>query len=77
MHEHIDQGLFERLGFPSWLIANTIEEYIDGAVRLAQNHQERLLLCEQLASPNATDIIFQGRPEIFGDLLKQALAGKS
>lgn len=74
VHEHIDQGLFERLGFPDWMVAHTIDDYIKSAIRLAENHKERHLLSEQLAGSGATDIIFSGRPEIFGDLLKQTLS---
>ena len=69
VHEHIDQGLFERLGFPKWLIAQTVDQYVSAAVRLAENHDERITLREKLAGANKTDIFFKGRPEIFGDML--------
>ncbi|EFA28660.1 conserved hypothetical protein [Haemophilus influenzae HK1212] len=29
VHEHIDEGLFKRLGLPEWLIAQSVEEYIN------------------------------------------------
>ena len=76
VHEHIDQGLFERMGFPDWMIARNIEDYIEGALRLIENHQERVSLSEKFAGPDAIEVIFKGRPEIFGDLLFQKLLDK-
>lgn len=69
VHEHIDQGLFERLGLPDWLVAKNVDEYIAAAVRLAENHSERVALSDLLAGPEKVQVLFNGRPEIFGDLL--------
>ena len=30
------KGLFKRLGLPEWLIANTVDEYVERAIRLAE-----------------------------------------
>jgi hypothetical protein len=76
VHEHIDQGLFERMGLPDWMIARTIGDYIDGALRLIENHQERVTLSETLAGPSAIEVIFKGRPEIFGDMVLQKFLDK-
>jgi len=73
VHEHIDQGLFERLGLPDWLVAKNTDEYIKAAVRLVENHEERAALSQKLSGPSKVDIFFQGRPEIFGDLLLEYL----
>ncbi len=35
VHEHIDEGLFKRLGLPNWLITQTAEEYVT-AICLAE-----------------------------------------
>ena len=52
VHEHIDEGLFKRLGLPEWLIANTVDEYVERAIRLAENHQERLELRRHIIENN-------------------------
>jgi predicted O-linked N-acetylglucosamine transferase (SPINDLY family) len=75
--EHIDQGLFERLNFPSWMIAKTNEEYIKAAVRLIDNSQERIALRKKLTGEQAIQLIFNGRPEIMGGMLKDALIARS
>ena len=67
VHEHIDEGLFRRLGLPDWLIAKTEDEYVLAAVRLATNHQERLTLREQHSGEGKVDVLFQGRPNIMGE----------
>ena len=76
VHEHIDEGIFKRLLMPKWLIANTIDEYVDAAVRLAQNHDERNALREKYAGIDKIEIMFRGRPEIFGDLVLGKLKKK-
>ena len=67
--EHIDEGLFRRLGLPDWTIAATVEAYIAAAVRMADNGAERAALCRQLARPGALDALFSGRPECLGEQL--------
>ncbi|KRH78834.1 hypothetical protein FERRO_18320 [Ferrovum sp. JA12] len=34
VHEHIDEGLFTRLGYPKWTVCKTIDEYIKSAIKL-------------------------------------------
>ena len=34
VHEHIDEGLFRRIGFPDWTITNTVSEYINATLKL-------------------------------------------
>ncbi len=77
VHEHIDQGLFERMGFPEWLIAKSVDEYVNAVVRLAENHDERTTLSRTLSGLEKTDILFKGRPEIFGDLLYAKVVEKA
>ncbi|RBB33101.1 peptide transporter [Burkholderia reimsis] len=68
VHEHIDEGMFRRLNFPSWLIADDIEKYVDAALRLINEPEERRALANALSGPNAlTRVIFTGRPKILGD----------
>lgn len=73
VHEHIDQGIFERLGFPSWLIADTVDAYIAAAIRLVENHAERKYLRETLAGPEKVQTLFKGRPEVMSQRFQEAL----
>jgi hypothetical protein len=69
-HEHIDQGLFERLGMPDWLVTHATEEYINAVLRLINNHQERLAIRTSLDGRVAIQRLFEGRDEIFGLMLQ-------
>jgi hypothetical protein len=69
VHEHIDQGMFERLGLPSWLVARTVDDYVKAAVRLIGDDDTRVTLARELANPQAVQKFFVGRPEIFGEML--------
>lgn len=69
VHEHIDGGLFKRLGLPEWLIANTVDEYVERAVRLAENHQERLALRRHIIENNGLQTLFTGDPSPMGKVL--------
>jgi hypothetical protein len=68
VHEHIDQGMFERIGLPSWLIAETVDDYVKAAVRLIGDDDTRVELKRGLG-PQAVEKFFEGRPEIFGEML--------
>jgi hypothetical protein len=69
--EHIDEGLFNRLNFPDWLIAKNNEQYIEAALKLIDNAQLRKELSDQLAGPSAIEkLIFQGRPQILGEMMQ-------
>jgi hypothetical protein len=70
-HEHIDQGLFERLGMPDWLVTTTTEDYIQAALRLINNHEERLAIRNSLDGRAAVNRLFEGREEIFGQILQE------
>ncbi|NML34652.1 peptide transporter [Paraburkholderia antibiotica] len=68
VHEHIDEGMFRRLGFPEWTIASTLEDYKTAALRLIHNREERHQLAQEFAGPHAIEkLIFKGRPEILGE----------
>lgn len=69
VHEHIDEGLFKRLGLPEWLIANSVDEYIERAVRLAENHTERLALRRHIIENNGLQTLFSGDPRPMGRTL--------
>ena len=76
VHEHIDEGLFKRLTFPSWLVAKTVDEYITAALRLIQDNKERLSLRQQLTGSEAVEVLFKGRPHVFGEKLLKLLKQK-
>ncbi|MGY4674302.1 UDP-glucose:protein N-beta-glucosyltransferase [Ursidibacter arcticus] len=67
VHEHIDEGLFGRLGLPKWLVADTVEEYIERAVRLAENHTERLELRRHIIENNGLKKLFTGNADPMGE----------
>jgi len=69
VHEHIDEGLFKRLGLSEWLIANTVDEYVERAIRLAENHQERLALRRHIIENNGLKTLFTGDPSPMGKVL--------
>ncbi|WP_050463969.1 peptide transporter [Herbaspirillum autotrophicum] len=71
--EHIDEGLFRRLGLPDWCIAASVEEYVAAAVRLADDYSARAALYRELAEPERLQRLFRGRPEILGQRLLQLL----
>lgn len=73
VHEHIDEGLFKRLGLPEWLIANTVDEYVERAIRLAENHQERLELRRHIIENNGLQTLFTGDPSPMGRIFQEKL----
>lgn len=73
VHEHIDEGLFRRLGLPDWMIAETVDDYVRAAVRLATNHSERVALRQQHSGEGKVDVLFQGRAHIMGEKILQCL----
>jgi len=77
VHEHIDEGMFRRLGFPEWMIAHTREDYKAAALRMIHNGQERRELAAELAGPQAIEkLIFKGRPEILGERIQALWRGR-
>lgn len=69
--EHIDEGLFRRLGMPAWTIADSVEQYILAAVRMADDFGERAALYRELSKPDCLAVLFEGHPEHLGERLYQ------
>lgn len=67
VHEHIDEGLFARLNLPKWLVADTADEYVERAIRLAQNHKERLEIRKKIIKNNGLNKLFSGNPKPMGE----------
>ncbi|WP_250523309.1 MULTISPECIES: peptide transporter [unclassified Caballeronia] len=78
VHEHIDEGMFRRLGFPEWMITKTTEEYKAAALRLIDDSKERNQLARKFAGRKAVEkLIFKGRPEILGERIRALLKEKA
>lgn len=73
VHEHIDGGVFRRLGLPHWLIASTDDEYVSAAVRLIDNTEERLALRRALIERGCDEVLLKGRPGILTDRIVELL----
>jgi hypothetical protein len=67
VHEHIDDGMFRRLGFPDWLIAKSDDDYVAAAVRLIENHDERLELRGALIAKGGDRVFLNGQSELLGE----------
>lgn len=67
--EHIDEGLFRRVGLAPWCIAQTHEEYIAAAVRLAGDFAERSALYRHLDTSAPLEILFKGEPHALSEAL--------
>ncbi|WP_050463949.1 hypothetical protein [Herbaspirillum autotrophicum] len=76
VHEHIDQGLFQRLGLPTWLVATTVDEYVESAARLASDHSLRYHLREKHSGPSYVERFFEGRAGLMGERFLQLLTEK-
>ena len=48
---------------------NTVDEYIERAIRLAENHQERLELRRHIIENNGLKTLFTGDPSPMGKVL--------
>jgi predicted O-linked N-acetylglucosamine transferase (SPINDLY family) len=51
-------------------VTTTTEDYIHAALRLINNHKERLAIRANLDGRAAINRLFEGREEIFGQLVQ-------
>ncbi|HBI5523678.1 TPA: cobalt ABC transporter permease [Salmonella enterica subsp. enterica serovar Welikade] len=72
IHAHIDEGLFRRLGLPEALIARDREGYVRAVLRLAEDTAWREKLQKQLRENDPEQVLFQGYPEKFVDVVWRA-----
>ncbi|MCA1323960.1 peptide transporter [Herbaspirillum sp. alder98] len=75
--EHIDEGLFGRVGLPAWTVAATLNDYINAAVRMARDLEARAALYQHLADQRPLQRLFEGRPESLGQALAALVAGQT
>ncbi|WP_145594261.1 glycosyltransferase [Yersinia aleksiciae] len=73
VHEHIDEGLFRRLGLAETLITHHVAEYIAVAVRLITDSEWRHHLRRQLLQVQPDNVLFTGKPEQFGLIVRGLL----
>lgn len=73
--EHIDEGLFRRVGLPDWTVARTHEDYVQAAVRLAGDYTERADLYRHLGTDAPLQRLFGGEPHALSDALLANLPG--
>ncbi len=74
--EHIDVGMFERIGLPDWCVAWTIDDYMAATLRMAHNHHERLMLAKQLIEGKAYSRLNENQtPEVMGEMLLKLCRG--
>ncbi|AJJ18956.1 putative accessory processing protein [Yersinia intermedia] len=73
VHEHIDEGLFRRLGLSEELITHDLAEYIAVTVRLITDTEWRNSLRCQLLKIQPDNVLFSGKPEQFGLIIRALL----
>ncbi|CNB19270.1 hypothetical protein [Yersinia similis] len=73
VHEHIDEGLFRRLGLAEELITHNVEQYITATVRLITDTNWRNGLRRQLLQTQPDNVLFTGKPEQFGQIVRALL----
>ncbi|HEI6850326.1 TPA: glycosyltransferase [Yersinia enterocolitica] len=76
VHEHIDEGLFRRLGLDEELIAHDLAEYIAVTVRLISDKEWRQSLRQRLLQIQPDNVLFAGKPEQFGLIVRGLLTDK-
>ncbi len=72
--EHIDEGLFLRVGLPQWSIAQSLEQYVDAAVRMAGSYVERSGLYRHLETSDPLAVLFNGEPHALSEALLAQLS---
>lgn len=76
IHERIDGAMFRRLGLPEWLIAKTDDEYVAAALRLIENHAERLELRRGVIARGGDEVFLKGRAGALGEAFAGLIGAK-
>lgn len=69
VHEHIDEGMFGRLGLPDWMTTKSTDEYVDATVRLVDSNEERTRLRKENSGKDKVEVMFKGRPQLMADMM--------
>ena len=73
--EHIDHGLFKRLGLPDWLTATSIDAYVEAACRLINERDMCADLTQQLLRERTVERLFRGDGSALGESCAALLDG--
>ncbi len=57
VHSRVDAGMLRTIGVPAWLIADTISEYVDAAVRLIDDSSERSAICRSMLNTDLDSLL--------------------
>lgn len=74
--EHIDEGLFGRMGYPSGLVTRSVADYVQAAASLINNPQVTKNLRQKLKAEKVVDKLFTGRDHVFGELCLALLGSR-
>lgn len=75
--EHIDEGLFHRVGLPQWAIARSHEDYVEAAVRMVTDYAARSALYRHLETGEPLQRLFRGAPHSLSEALLAELGSGS
>jgi hypothetical protein len=67
VHEHIDKGMFTRMGFPEWTITYTVDEYVVALIRLVDDDALRSELSQKIVDEQWDEVLYKGDPSAFSD----------
>ena len=70
VHSHIDEGMFRRMNFPEWMIAESIEDYISAALRLIDQPEVRQELSAHIRREKQDEVLYSGNPSAFSKVFK-------
>lgn len=73
VHEHIDEGLFGRIGFPDWTVARTVEDYVAAVVRLVDDPPLRETIRRDCCGPEKVAVLFGKGTGGLGTVLRTEL----
>jgi hypothetical protein len=71
--ERINAGFLQRLGFPSWMVTHSVDQYVSSTCRLIQDSALRQKLSAELCPPNIENMLYSGDKEALGRKLLAAL----
>ncbi|WP_175983214.1 hypothetical protein [Caballeronia zhejiangensis] len=75
--ESIDSAIFNRVGLPDWAIADTTDKYIDAAIRMIEDRDERNALRDRILKEELVRRLFEGEADSLGDNLLRLIEANS
>ncbi len=74
VHAHIDAAMFDRIGLPPDLVADSIDRYVAAACRLIDDADWRHRCADICATCDLDAAFFSGNPDLFGELMADLVA---